>query len=51
MAYERPAAPIHADITEHPMLDLVPFAGSMREAADRDAQARLVGEGLDGNLA
>ena len=51
MTYGRPAAPIYADTTEHPMLDLVPLADSGREVADQDAQARLVGEGLHGNLA
>ena len=51
MAYGRPVAPIHVDTTEHSMLHLVPLADSGREVADQDAQARLVGEGLHGNLA
>ena len=51
MAYGRPAAPIHADTTKHPILDLVPLAGSEREVAYQNAQALLIGEGLHSNLA
>ena len=37
---------IHADVTEHPVFDLIPFAGARWEMANRDAQPGLVGESL-----
>lgn len=47
---QRLAPPVHTDMTEHAMLDLIPFAGSWREMADRDAQPRLVSQPLQGHL-
>ena len=35
------ALPVLGDMAEHPMLDLVPFAGPRREVADVDGQAQL----------
>ena len=46
MADERPAAPVLGDVAEHPMLDLVPFAGPRRKVAHGDAQPGVVGEPL-----
>ncbi len=50
MACERLAPPVHADVAEHPVLDLVPLAGSRREVAYRYAQSRLIRKGLKCNL-
>ena len=36
MAQQRAAAPVLGNVTEHAMLDLVPFAGSRREVANVD---------------
>ena len=38
------AAPIHRDVREHPMLDLVPLARTRRKVTDRDHQARPIGQ-------
>src|SRR5215204_637734 len=38
------AAPVHGDVGEEPMLDLVPLAGTRREVADRDRQAGAIGQ-------
>ncbi len=40
------AAPIHRDVREHPMLDLVPLARTRRKVTDRDHQARPIGQTL-----
>ena len=37
-------APVLGDESEQPMLDLVPFAGSWRQMANRDRQAQFIGE-------
>ena len=39
-----PAAPVHGDLGEQPVFDLVPFAGSWREVAHGDGQSGLGGE-------
>src|SRR5215472_2919915 len=44
MAGQRPSPPVHADVREEPVLDLVPLAGAGRQGADRDGQAGLPGE-------
>ena len=43
---ERCTAPIHVDVRERPMLDLVPLARARRKVTDRDRQARPIGETL-----
>ena len=50
MAEQGLPPPIHADMAEHPMLDLVPLAGPRREMAHRDVQPGLVGQSLQGHL-
>ena len=40
------AAPIHRDVREQPMLDLVPLARTRRKVTDRDHQARPIGQTL-----
>src|SRR5947209_3374127 len=42
MADERPTSPVHADVREQSVLDLVPFARLRRQVADRNGQARLL---------
>ncbi len=37
MAGQRLAPPVHTDMTEHPMFDLVPFAGPWWKMAHRNA--------------
>ena len=44
VAGQRPAAPVHGDLGEQPVLDLVPLAGARRQVADGDRQAGLGGE-------
>ena len=39
--------PVLGDRREHPVLDLVPFAGPRGEVADRERQPGLVGHGLE----
>ena len=36
MADQRLPPPVHADVAEHAVLDLVPFARTRREVADRN---------------
>ena len=36
MTDKRPTAPILGDVGKHPMLDLVPLAGTRGQVADRD---------------
>ena len=36
MTHQRPTTPVLGDVTEHPMLDFVPFAGARREVAHMD---------------
>jgi len=36
-----------ADEREETMFDFVPFAGARRQVMDRDAQAGLIGQGLE----
>ena len=43
---ERPSPPVLRDVTEHPVLDLVPLARARREVADRNPQPQLVGQAL-----
>src|SRR5262245_18698430 len=50
MADQRAASPMHAKMTEHPMFDLVPFASTWGEMADRHAQANVIGQLLQGYL-
>ena len=38
---EGASAPVHADLREEPVLDLVPFAGAGRQVADGDGQTSL----------
>ena len=44
VAGQRPPAPVHRDVGEQPVLDLVPLARPGREVADRDGQPGLGGE-------
>lgn len=44
MALEWPTAPVHPDVREQPVLDLLPFGCSGRQVADGDGQPGLVGE-------
>src|SRR5512135_1121861 len=46
MAHQRPAAPVHRDVREQAVLDLVPLAGARREVADRDLKPGPIGERL-----
>src|SRR5512135_3182125 len=50
MADQRPTPPVHRDVREEPVLDLVPLARARREVADGDLQTRLVGEALQFHL-
>src|SRR5665213_2937511 len=43
---ERPATPVLGDVTEEPVLDLVPLAGAWRKMGNADVQACSVREGL-----
>src|SRR4051812_27415576 len=47
---QRATAPVLRDVTEHPVLDLVPLARARREVSDCDADAGLVGKALEGHL-
>ena len=47
---QRSTPPVHADMREEPMLDLVPLAGSRRKMANSNLEARVVGESLQLNL-
>ena len=44
VGFQWPAAPVHGDLGEQPVLDLVPLAGSRWEVADRDLDTGLGGE-------
>src|SRR5680860_1747893 len=44
MGDQRSATPVHGDLGEEPVLDLVPFAGPWREMAHGDGQSGLRGE-------
>src|SRR5215468_3029530 len=44
MAGQGPASPVHGDVGEQPVLDLVPFRGAGREVARGDLQAGLEGK-------
>src|SRR5579864_3866337 len=50
VAYERTPPPVHPDMREEPMLDLVPLAGPGRQVADVKGQTCLVGEVLQRRL-
>ena len=50
MAHQRLTAPVLRDVTEEPMLDLVPFARSRRKVADAQTQSRSVRQLLQSNL-
>src|ERR1035437_8501583 len=41
---ERRAAPVHGDVREQPMLDLVPLARAWREMTHRDGETRTIRE-------
>lgn len=43
---ERASPPVHRDIGEQPMFDLVPFAGAGREVTDGQGEARLISQAL-----
>src|SRR5215207_9936448 len=43
---EGPPAPVLRDVTEQPVLDLVPFAGARRKVRHMNAQAEIGGEAL-----
>ena len=43
-AQQRSASPVVGDVAEHPMLDLVPFAGAWRKMAHVDNQTSFIGE-------
>ena len=45
MAGQRPSPPVHGDVAEQPVLDLVPLRRAGREVADRDHQPGLRREG------
>ena len=42
--------PVLSDVAEHPMLDLVPFAGSRREVTHMDGQSQAKRQGLQRHL-
>jgi len=44
VAGQRAASPVHGDVREEPVLDLVPLRCTGRQMADCDGQARLGGE-------
>jgi hypothetical protein len=44
------ATPILRDMAEHPVLDLIPLARTRWEVADRNRQAKLIRESLNGDL-
>lgn len=50
MAGQRLPPPVHADIAEHAMFDLVPLAGTGREVAYRKTQSGLVCKSLQRDL-
>ena len=45
--YQRDSAPVHGNVREEPMLNLVPFAGAEREVTDGDGQTGPVREALE----
>src|SRR5690242_15079462 len=45
-AYQRACAPIGGDMTEHAMLNLVPFAGAWRKVANLNGQMQFVSQQL-----
>ena len=50
MADQWLSTPVHADVTEHAMLNLIPFARAWREVTDGDMQPALVGEFLQSHF-
>ena len=42
--HERRAAPVHRDVREQPVLDLVPLARARRKVTHRDGEPRAIGE-------
>src|SRR5580658_8204543 len=50
MVHQRFTAPVLRNVTEEPMLDLVPFARSRRQVADAQSQSRPFGQLLQRNL-
>jgi len=46
MACQRPPPPVHGDVIEQAVLDLVPLACPRREVANRRLKAGFVGESL-----
>jgi hypothetical protein len=51
MAGQRTPALVERDLAEHPMLDLVPFAGAGRKVKDMELQASVVWRGPRGSKA
>jgi hypothetical protein len=47
---QRPTSPVLGNVVEHPMFNLVPFAGSGWEMADVDRNTQVKGEVLQGDL-
>ena len=45
-----PSPPVIGDVTEHPMFNLVPLAGSRREVANLDGQLQFIGKLLQLHL-
>jgi transposase len=50
VADQRPSPPVHGNVREEAMLDLVPLAGSGRQMTDRDVQSRGIGKPLQLDL-
>lgn len=50
VAGQRAPSPVHRDVREQPVFDLVPFAGAGWEVADGDGPADLSGEPCELNL-
>ena len=44
VADQRPPTPVHADVREHAVFDLVPLAGTRRQVADRYGEPRIRGQ-------
>src|ERR1051325_8194105 len=50
MADQRTTSPVQTDVTEHPMLDLVPLARARREVTHMHRQTSRVGKALQSHL-
>ena len=46
---QRTPSPVLGDVAEHPVLDLVPFAGSRRKMAHPNLQPQLISQSLQGH--